>query len=132
MPYNALGKNEDELIDHLSKITNQVVEYELNAREILLRDAKVQIEDKIWRAYGILRYARAVTPEEGMNLMSAVRLGVQLGIIKGLSISTLNSVLMFSQYGHLEWEAKRPLNKAERDVRRAAKVRSLLEIQKAI
>ncbi|MFQ6103785.1 MAG: protein arginine kinase [Candidatus Glassbacteria bacterium] len=128
----SLGKTEEELIDHLSKITKQVVEYELNAREILIRDARVQIEDKIWRAYGILRFARAITPEEGMNLMSAVRLGVQLNVIKGLNISTLNNILMFSQYGHLEWEANRPLNKAERDERRAAKIRSLLDKEEAL
>jgi len=122
----SLGKTEGELMDHLSKITNQVVEYETNAREILIRDARIQIEDKIWRAFGILKYARAITPEEGMNLMSAVRLGVNLGVIEGLTISTLNNILMFSQYGHLEWEAGRPLNKAERDVRRSARIRKLL------
>jgi protein arginine kinase len=128
----SLGKTEEELVDHLGKITRQVVEYEQNAREILIRDAHVQIEDKIWRAYGILKYARAITPEEGMNLMSAVRLGVHLGVIKGLNISTLNNILMFSQYGHLEWEAKRPLNKAERDVRRAEKIRKLLENEEVL
>jgi protein arginine kinase len=92
----------------------------------------VQIEDKIWRAYGILKFARTITPEEGMNLMSAVRLGVQIGIIKGLNFSTLNSILMQSQFGHLEWEADRPLNKAERDVKRAEKIRSLLENQQVL
>lgn len=128
----SLGKTEEELLDHLSKIVKQVIEYEQNAREILIRDAKIQIEDKIWRAYGILKYARSITPEEGMNLMSAVRLGVQLGIIKGLGISTLNAILMQSQFGHLEWEASRPLSKAERDVRRAEKIRSLLGDQQVI
>lgn len=128
----SLGKTEEELMDHLAKITKQVVEYEENAREILMRDAKTQIEDKIWRAYGILKFARAITPEEGMNLMSAVRLGVHLGIIKGLSIATLNNILMFSQYGHLEWEDKRALNRADRDVKRAEKIRSLLKDHEVI
>jgi protein arginine kinase len=128
----SLGKTEEELIDHLAKIVRQVIEYEQNAREILIRDAKVQIEDKIWRAYGILKFARSITPEEGMNLMSAVRLGVQLGIIKGLGISSMNSILMQSQFGHLEWEANRSLNKAERDVKRAEKIRSLLGNQQVL
>ncbi len=57
----ALGTSEIDIIQSLEKVVIQVLDYEARAREILLRDARSQIEDKVWRAYGILRYCRRVT-----------------------------------------------------------------------
>ena len=59
------------------------MEYEEQARQVLLRDAPAIIEDKVWRAYGLLRYARTLSFEEAMNLLSGVRLGVGVGLIPG-------------------------------------------------
>ena len=66
-----------------------------------LRDAGYIIEDKLWRAYGTLRYARSLTFDEAMNLLSGVRLGVGVGLIPGLAMYTLNKLLIFSQAAHL-------------------------------
>ena len=74
----TLGKSEDELLDHLGKIVRQVIEYEEQARDVLLRTAPDEVADKTWRAYGLLKYARKLTFEETMNLLSGVRLGVGL------------------------------------------------------
>jgi protein arginine kinase len=60
----TLGKSEEELLDHLGKIVRQVIEYEEQAREILLREATTIVADKVWRAYGTLRHARTLTFEE--------------------------------------------------------------------
>jgi protein arginine kinase len=72
----TLGKSEEDLIDHLDRMVRQVIRYETKARQILMRDAAGVTEDKIWRAYGLLRYARSLSFEELMNLLSGVRLGV--------------------------------------------------------
>jgi len=80
----TLGKSEEELLDHLGKIVRQVIEYEEQAREILLREATTIVADKVWRAYGTLRHARTLTFEETMNLLSGVRLGAGLNLIPGL------------------------------------------------
>jgi len=61
---------ERELLDHLGKMVRQVMDYEEQARQVLLRDAATVIEDKVWRAYGLLRYARSLSFEEAMNLLS--------------------------------------------------------------
>src|SRR6202795_3162527 len=74
----TLGKSEEELLDHLGKIVRQVIEYEEQAREMLLQKAPTEVEDKTWRAYGTLRHARTLTFEETMNLLSGVRLGAGL------------------------------------------------------
>ncbi|MES4791801.1 MAG: hypothetical protein C4321_01390, partial [Chloroflexota bacterium] len=80
----TLGKSEEDLIDHLQKIVGQVIQYEAQARAVLLRDAPTVIEDKIWRAYGLLRYARSLSFEEVMNLLSGLRLGASLKLLPGL------------------------------------------------
>src|SRR6478735_3347340 len=90
----TLGSSERELIDHLGKMVRQVMDYEEQARQVLLRDAPTVIEDKVWRAYGLLRYARSLSFDEAMNLLSGVRLGVGVGLIPGVSVYTLNKLLI--------------------------------------
>lgn len=122
----TLGKSEEDLIEHLQKIVGQVIQYELGAREILVRDAPAVIEDKIWRAYGLLRYARSLSFEEVMNLLSGVRLGVSMNLLSGLRVYTLNKIMIFAQDAHLEQSAGRPIRDAESDLHRATYVRRVL------
>lgn len=122
----TLGKTEVELVQHLAKITQQVVEYEENARQVLARDALDEIEDKVWRAYGILSCARAVSLDEMMNLISAVRLGVSMKLLPPVSVFDLNRLLLFTQPAHLERRAGRPLTVREAEVERANLVREIL------
>jgi protein arginine kinase len=122
----TLGKTEDDLIDHLQRIVQQVVQYEMQARSVLRRDAPAVIEDKVWRAYGLLRYAHSISFEEVMNLLSGVRLGFSLKLLPAPSVYTLNQIMIFSQPAHLEQMAGRALPAAEIDVQRAAYVRRAL------
>ncbi len=73
---------------------------------MLLRDAGYIIEDKLWRAYGTLRYARSLTFDEAMNYLSGVRLAVGLKLITGLSVYTLNKLLIFCQRAHLAYRRR--------------------------
>jgi len=123
----TLGKSEDELLDHLGKIVRQVVAYEEQARQVLLRDAPTIIEDKVWRAYGLLRFARSLSFEETMNLLSGVRLGVGLRLIPGLSVYTLNKLLVYTQPAHLAALEARAPHDPELRAARAAYVRRALE-----
>jgi protein arginine kinase len=122
----TLGKSEEDLIDHLQRIVQKVVQYETDARAVLLRDAPTVIEDKVWRAYGLLRHARSASFEEVMNLLSGVRLGVGLKLIPGLRVEALNRIMIFSQAAHLQHAAEAPLAEGEADVRRASFVRGEL------
>ena len=122
----TLGKSEEELIEHLDKIVRQVIQYEDQARQVLLRDAPQVTEDKIWRAYGLLRYARSLSFEELMNLLSGIRLGVGLKLLPELRVYTLNKLMIFTQTAHLEQAAGRDLSPTECDAHRAAYVRRIL------
>ncbi|MEX2473272.1 MAG: protein arginine kinase [Gemmatimonadota bacterium] len=122
----TLGKTEEDLVDHLDKVVRQVIQYEMHARQVLMRDALGVTEDKIWRAYGLLRYARSLPFEELMNLLSGVRLGVSLKLLPGLRVYTLNKMMIFTQPAHLEQAAGRDLPQTESDAHRAAYVRRVL------
>jgi protein arginine kinase len=103
-----------------------VIEREEEARRVLLRDAGYIIEDKLWRAYGTLRYARSLSFDEAMNYLSGVRLAVGLKLISGLSVYTLNKLLIFSQAAHLSYQDGRPLSESEANLARARYVREAL------
>jgi len=122
----TLGKSEEDLIEHLQDIAEKVMHWEGQARNVLMRDAPALIEDKIWRAYGLLRFARSLSFDEVMNLLSGVRLGVSMNLLSGLRVYTLNKIMIYAQNAHLEQAAGRPLTEAEADVHRAAYVRRVL------
>ncbi|TVR53182.1 MAG: ATP--guanido phosphotransferase [Gemmatimonadales bacterium] len=128
----TLGKSEEDLVDHLDRMVRQVIQYELHARQVLMRDAASVTEDKIWRAYGLLRYARSLSFEELMNLMSGVRLGASLKLLPGLRVYPLNKIMIFTQPAHLEEAAGRDLSPAEGDAHRAAYVRRILSTEGAV
>ncbi|HEU4642388.1 MAG TPA: protein arginine kinase [Gemmatimonadaceae bacterium] len=122
----TLGRSEEEIIDQLMYVLRSVVSREEDARRVLLRDAGYIIEDKLWRAYGTLRYARSLTFEEAMNYLSGVRLAVGLKLITGLSVYTLNKLLIFSQSAHLAHAEGKVLTEGEANLVRARYVRQLL------
>jgi protein arginine kinase len=123
----TLGKEEEELVSHLTRVVSKVVDYERSARAMMLRDAPGVLEDKVWRAYGILRHARSLSGEEMMNLLSALRLGLSLKLLKTPRVQTLNEILVFGQSGHLAYAASGSLEDGELDAARSAYVRARLE-----
>lgn len=122
----ALGSSEIDIIQSLQKVVGQVLDFESRAREILLRDARSRIEDKVWRAYGILKYCRKVNLQEVMSLTSAVRLGLCLGMINSISVVGLNSMVFMSQPAHLQKRGGRRMATEEREIARADMVRRIL------
>src|SRR3989338_9630393 len=69
----ALGRSEEELVENLERILKHVIKHEQTARESLVTNNRVQLEDRIWRAFGILRDARTMSSTEALDLLSAVR-----------------------------------------------------------
>ena len=119
----SIGKSDSEITKGLITVVSQIIDYEKNAAGMLTKEAKYQIEDKIWRSLGILRTARVLSTHEFMNLASAVRLGLFLGLLDKPQIRILNELMILTQPGHFqEYNGKR-LEPMERDVLRAKMVR---------
>jgi protein arginine kinase len=123
---NTLGHTEEEILSDLDKLAQEVIADEESARNAIFKEAKDEIEDKIWRSYGILRHARLLSSSEVMNLLSALRLGVGRNVLADLSLPQINEVLFLSQPAHLQKYYNKQMNEQERDVSRAELVRNKL------
>ena len=123
---NTLGVSEDEIIDLIDHVTKEINENEAAARKRLMDEAADMMEDKIWRAYGLLQNARMLTADEVMNLLSAVRLGHAMKIINFLDVSLINQILLLSQPAHLQKYYGNEMDPNKRDYVRAQLVREML------
>lgn len=122
----TLGQTEEDIRSKLSSITEQIVEQERLMREKLNADMKYQIEDKVGRAYGILTNARVITSNEAMILLSEVRLGVDMGILKDINAFALNELLVAIRPAHLQRKVGREMEAFERDIKRAEVIKEKL------
>lgn len=123
----TLGKSEKDIIDDLRMIVIQLIKQEREARTRLLKQSKVTLEDRIYRSFGILRYSRVMESKEAATRISDVKLGIDLGIIEGLSHSILNELITLTQPGFLQHYAGKILAVEERDKLRAKLIRERLK-----
>lgn len=99
----TLGRTEEEILHDFEKqIVPAIISYEQQARQALMRSRTALLEDKIWRAWAILTHARVISAEEVMSLLSYVRLGVLLGRIQQVDLSTVNELFLITQPAHLQ------------------------------
>ncbi|MDQ7052418.1 MAG: hypothetical protein Q9P14_05830 [candidate division KSB1 bacterium] len=119
----TLGRTETAIIDRLEIVANKFIEMEQEARERLLNQQRVDLEDRIFRALGILSHARIMSSLELMNHLSMVRLGVDLGFIDGLTPVLLNELMIFTQPAHMQKLDQSLEDSHQRDVARAEMIR---------
>ena len=123
----TLGRTEEQILGALEReILPRVLDYERAARHILVQRKRRLLEDQVYRALGILRNARLLTPEETLGLLSMVRLGVLTRLIPDLSDQVLNPLFVLAQPAHVQWLAGRELDQQQRREARADFVRERL------
>jgi protein arginine kinase len=123
----SLGRSEEDIIDNIERIINQIIAREEATRRNLLARNKEALVDRVWRAYGTLESARIITSNETISLLSAVRLGVDLGIVKNLDRRMVNELLILTQPAHLQKLEGKVLGSNERDMKRAQLIRERLK-----
>ncbi|MBB6217394.1 protein arginine kinase [Anaerosolibacter carboniphilus] len=126
----TLGRNEGEIIANLKDVTLQIIQKERDARNTLLSSNRIQLEDRMYRSYGILVNARILSSQEFMKLLSDLRLAVDMKIIEGISLNVINQMMVMAQPAYLQKSAGKPLSVNERDIRRAMIVREKLTSMK--
>lgn len=117
----TMGASERDIISKLKGITDQIIGFEKQAREGLLKENRTALEDKLWRSYGTLKYARVISSEEAKRLLSDVRLGISTGIIS--SDANVTALMIRSEPYIIIKSAGKPLDAAERDSTRARMIR---------
>lgn len=122
----TLGKSETTILTEIGAVIPQIIGYERQARQALARESRQVLQDRVSRAYGTLCSATMMTSEETMDLLSSVRLGVNLGIIEEVTIPTVNELFLLTQPAHLQKLVGAPLDGEERNSARARYLRSRL------
>ncbi len=99
----TLGCSEQEILaDFQHTVVPQIIAYEQQARQALLRHRPAQLDDKVHRAWAILTHARVIDTEEVLGLLSHLRLGVNLGRIESVDIRIINDLFLLTQPAHLQ------------------------------
>ena len=115
----TLGQSEHQIIEEFKQFVPRIIEYERKVRDKLLQDDRDRVEDRVSLACGTLRSARTISSEEAMEKLSMVRMGVNMGLIRDLEISVLNSIFVNAQPAHIIKRAGKALDAEERDIARA-------------
>lgn len=124
----TLGLSEEEILTNLTGVINQIINQERLTRDNILNKKKYELEDKIFRSAGILKSAIILTSREALNLLSNVRLGVEMGIIKDVDKTILNKLLVDIQPATIQKNSKEMLTDKQRDLKRAELVKDSLKI----
>jgi protein arginine kinase len=115
----TLGNSEVEIIQNLNRIVDQVMKQERKRREYMLSLNADEIEDQVYRAYGILKYARQITPDDAMTLLSQIKFGADCGLIKFDREFNVHKMMMGVQPGSLQWTLGKNVGSTTRDRSRA-------------
>lgn len=124
----TLGKSEADIVEDLENVMTRLIEQEREARNHLMKGSGKQLENQIFRSYGILKYGRIMESQEAAGRISNVRLGIDLGIIENVSESVLAELMVLTQPGFLQHYAKETLTSNDRDILRATLIRERLTI----
>jgi len=115
----SLGRSELDIVNQITSIVNKIIIREESTRGILLAKNKEEVSDKIWRSYGTLKSARIISSNETIKLLSAIRLGIDLGVIKNIPRTLINELFILTQPAHLQKLEGKVLTPTQRDYKRA-------------
>ena len=125
----TLGEPEEDIISQLNKVIEKIIENEENARQILLQKKPGTLLDNIGRGFGILSHAYSMTSKEALNLLSFLKLGVDLGFFPPERQQDIDDLFIVTQPAHLQSNAtQQKLTPDERDALRAEIIRGKLKV----
>lgn len=122
----TLGETEEAIVERLNKVVAQIIEHEENARGLQLEKKPKMVFNQIGRAYGVLANAHTISSKEAMNLLSLVRLGIDLGMFPNASRALVEELFILTQPAHLQRLHADRLSAEERDTHRADMMRERL------
>jgi protein arginine kinase len=123
----SMGMSEEDVVDNIERITNQLISREDSTRKTIISKNRDALVDRVSRAHGTLKSAHIITSNETVTLLSAIRLGVDLGIVKNMDRRMVNELFILTQPAHLQKLEGKTLNANERDIKRADLIREKLK-----
>jgi protein arginine kinase len=123
----TLGRRPSELLGHIERVVGEVIEHERRARAAVWERSRREADDRVWRAWGLLRHARLLGFRELAALVGDVRLGVTLGVLPRVSLTTVNHLLVLGQDAHVARWADTGIDDDALPAHRAALVHRMLD-----
>ncbi|MBN1351597.1 protein arginine kinase [candidate division KSB1 bacterium] len=124
----TLGRAEDGIIQRMELVAERLIEMETEARKELLEKNRLLLEDRVYRAFGLLLYSRMINSIEIIALLSDIRLGVESGFFTEIERKDINEAMVLSQPAHLQKYYKKVLTSSQRDMLRAELIRKKLNL----
>lgn len=121
----TLGISEEEIVTNLENITRKVMEQERLARKYLAKNG-MDLEDKVYRSYGILTNTRKLDTDECSNLLSSVKLGTDLGVITELNDMKVKKMMLYTKPANLQKYLGKVLDANQRDIKRAEIIKQII------
>lgn len=121
----SLGISEEEIIKNLKAVIDRIIEQERMARKILGK-SQIELEDRVYRSYGVLTNCRKISSEECKSLLSDIKLGTDLGIIKELNDLKVNQLILYTKPANLQKYVGKSLEDYERDITRAEVIKQII------
>lgn len=125
----SLGQKEEEILGNIKGVISQIIEQEEKARDALYSEHREMLEDRVWRSCGTLKNAHIISSNETVELLSMLRLGLDLKIVKDIERGLINELFILTQPAHLQKIEKKKLSANERDIKRAQIIREKLNLK---
>ena len=122
----TLGITEEEIVANIHVVAEKMIAQEREARKIL-EENSIELEDKVYRSYGILSNCRKINFRELSNLMSDIKLGTDLGILPELTDLKVMKIYLYTKSANLQKYCGKQLDKMQRDIKRAEIIKQIIK-----
>lgn len=123
----TLGITEQEIVENLNSIAQKIIKQERQARKFLAKDS-IDLEDIIYRSYGILKNCKKISSEETRKLLSNIKLGTDLGILQELNDAQVQKLYLYTKPANLQKYLGNQYETIERDIKRAEVIKQIMEM----
>lgn len=122
----TLGVSEEEIINNMKIIVEKIIEQERLARKYLAKHS-IELEDKVYRSFGIISNCKKISSEESREILSDVKLGTDLGIIKELDDLKVKKLYLYTKPANLQKYLGEVNDNYERDIKRAEVIKNIIK-----
>ena len=123
----TLGQSEEDIIEKLNKVVYQIIQRERKTREYLKDKKTIEVENMVYRSYGVLSHARIMNSKEAITHLSNLRLGWEMGLFKNEKIKDIFKLMIEIQPANIQKEFDRDMVDEDRDIMRATKIREYID-----
>lgn len=122
----TLGVSEKEIIQLLNKVATHIQRQEERVRTYHIEHYRLEMEDRVCKSYGVLKYARMLTLEEALEHLSNLQWGISCGLVRASEALNGYQMMLEIQPANLQVIYDRPMEDLLICKARAAYIRKRL------